>query len=291
MKLLSAILILSASTCFLQAETPRFVTGEPTDPKVAEYAAITFSQRLNEPVDMGLNFRNEYGQHVTLEQVADGKPFILAMVYYECPSICNLTLNGLAQTIKTIKPDIGEKFEVITVSFDHEETHVLAKQKKDSYLKDLDREGAAGGWHFLVGEKEQAEALCNQVGFSYQYIEQTEQFAHGAGLVFVTPQGIISRYLPGVVYSKRDVEFSLLAASKGEIGSLATKLFASCFSYNAQTGVYTRVISLTLTALCVLTVIIMAISLFFLIRLDLKHNKPLTAHELEQLKSAQPQGV
>ena len=67
---------------------------------------------------------------------------MLALVYYECPMLCTLVLNGLASALDVLPFEPGREFEVVTVSFDPRETPELAAAKKDAYLQRYERPGA-----------------------------------------------------------------------------------------------------------------------------------------------------
>ena len=46
------------------------------------------------------------GTLVTLRQYF-GKPVILALVYYQCPSLCNMVLNGVVRSVQGSQADRG----------------------------------------------------------------------------------------------------------------------------------------------------------------------------------------
>ena len=260
-------LTLTAGTAFAES-------WESKDPKEAEYLAqSTFEQKLDAQIPTDLAFRDDKGRDVTLADYLDGgKPVVFVPVYYRCPGICNATLNGLMLTLKGVDLEVGDKYEVVTFSFDPTEDTATAAGKKKTYLDILGRPAAADGWHFLTGEEDQIRALCEAIGFSYAYMEENGEYAHEAGLVFATPEGRISRYMPGVEYPIRDFRFNLMAASEGEIGSVADKIFAKCFAFNPRTGAYTPVITRSLAVGCVAIVTLLVGMLIFLIRFDLhKH--------------------
>ena len=236
------------------------------DPAQEAFMNIGFTQKLDDQVPLELTFRDEEGVERQLKDFVNKKPVVLALVYYECPSLCNLLLNGMLESLKEMKFEVGEEFDVLTVSFDHEETHVLAKAKKEAYAKAYERTGANTGWHFLVGKKDAVETLTAATGFSYKYNEETDEFAHRAGLIVLTPEGKISRYFPGVSFTARDLEFGLIDASKGKIGNLADKLFMLCYHYDPETGKYGVAIGRTLTGACLATVGLVSLLIFILIR-------------------------
>ena len=62
------------------------------------------------------------------------RPVLLSLVYYECPMLCNLVLNGMVRSFRALALDVGGDFEVVTVSIDPSETSELAARKKDGYL-------------------------------------------------------------------------------------------------------------------------------------------------------------
>ncbi|MGE5610828.1 MAG: SCO family protein [Bacillota bacterium] len=207
-----------------------------TPPSV--FDRIGFDQQLGNTIPLDLPFRDEAGRTVTLRQYFGHKPVILALVYYECPMLCTMTLNGMLGVFKVISPDIGRDFDVVTVSFNPRETSQLAAAKKDSYLKQYKRPGAADGWHFLTGDESSIHALTQACGFRYYYDTKTNQYAHAAGIMVLTPQGQLSRYFYGLEYSPRDVQLGLTEASSGKVGSLADKVLLLCYHYDPSTGRY-----------------------------------------------------
>ena len=96
--------------------------------------------------------------------------------------------------------DIGNQYDVVTISIDPTESHVLAKTKKEMYVGMYGRPGAAQGWHFLTGDEPQIKQLADAVGFRYAYDPDTKQFAHASAIMLLTPEGKISRYFYGIQY-------------------------------------------------------------------------------------------
>src|SRR5438045_7833693 len=95
--------------------------------------------------------QDENGSKVRIGQYFTGKPVVLSLVYYACPMLCNMTLNGLTETMEKMTLDLGSDYQVVTVSFDERETAPLARMKKTSYVEKYGRPQAADGWHFLTG--------------------------------------------------------------------------------------------------------------------------------------------
>ncbi len=203
---------------------------------------VGIDQRLNAQVPLDLMFRDEDGRSVRLGDYFGSKPVILALVYYKCPMLCTLTLNGLERTMRVMPFDVGDQYTVVTVSFDPRETPALATAKKQEYLAHYGRPGGATGWHFLTGEESSIRPLTEVVGFHYNYDPQSGQYAHTTGLVVLTPQGRIARYFYGVEFSPRDLRLSLVEASANKIGSRVDEILLFCFHYDPATGKYGLVI-------------------------------------------------
>ena len=126
---------------------------------------VGIDQRLNNQVPLNLKFRDEAGQTVTLGSYFGKKPVILSLVYYTCPMLCTMAENGLLNALRDVKFDIGEQYEVVTVSIDPTETPGMAMGKKAVYVGLYGRPAAKQGWHFLVGDDPDIRALSQAVGF------------------------------------------------------------------------------------------------------------------------------
>lgn len=221
-----------ASPAVAQLPPPKIT---PPDKVVKE---IAIDQNLGAQVPLDLPFRDERGNAVTLRDYFGKKPVILSLVYYKCPQLCNMSLNGMLAAFKALSPSIGSDFEVITVSFDPSETPDLAKAKKETYLRQYNRTGAENGWHFLTGDAGPIAKLTETVGFRYFYDPRTEQYAHGSAIMLLTPDGKVSRYFYGIEFSARDINLGLVEASDGKIGTIAEKVMLLCYQYDPRSGKY-----------------------------------------------------
>src|SRR4029078_10467894 len=92
-----------------------------------------------------------------------------------------------------------------------------------TYLEEYRREGAAQGWHFLTGDEASIKQLTEAGGFRYTYLPDKNPFAHAAGIMVMTPDGILSRYFYGVEFAPRDLKFGLMEAADRKIGSPAAR--------------------------------------------------------------------
>ncbi|MET0555477.1 MAG: SCO family protein [Vicinamibacteria bacterium] len=223
---------------------------------------VGFDQRLDQVVPNDIALRDENGRDVRLADYLGKKPVVLALVYYECPSLCTMTLNGLVSAMNAVSFDAGKEYDVVTVSFEPRETPALATAKKTAYLKRYQRPGAAAGWHFLTGEPAEIARLTQAVGFRYTWDERTRQYAHPSGVVVLTPEGRIARYLFGIEYAPKDLRFALVEASEGRVGGVVDQAILYCYQYDPMTGKYGTAILRLLRVASLLTLAVLGTFIF-----------------------------
>jgi protein SCO1/2 len=245
-------------------------SGGPAAPKplapdkVAETVGV--DQKLDAQLSPDLTFKDETGKTVRLGDYLSKRPLLLSLVYYECPGLCTMSLNGISRALKPLKFTPGKEFDVLTVSFDSREGPELAAKKKQTYVKAAGKLGIEAGWHFLTGDEANTTELCKEVGFRYSYDEATKQYAHAAAIMVVTPKGKVSRYFYGLEYSTRDIELGLIEASEERIGTLADGAVLLCYSYDPASGKYSLQIMRVLRVAAALTVVLLGGSVFLMLR-------------------------
>ena len=232
--------------------------GQPAAAQPEALRGVGIDQRLDQQVPLDLVFNDENGRAVTLGSLLHGKPVILNLVYYRCPMLCTLVLNGLLSAMKALPFNAGKEFDVFTVSFDPEDTPALAAQKKATYLEQYRRPDAAAGWHFLTGDAASIERLAAAMGFHYRYDPARKEFAHAAGVAVLTPRGVIARYFFGVEFSPRDLKFGLMEAAENRIGSPIDQLLLFCYHYDPSTGRYSTAVLTGVRAGGLLTLLALA---------------------------------
>jgi protein SCO1/2 len=207
---------------------------------------------------MDLVFQDERGNDVRLGDLFDGKPVLLTLVYYECPMLCTEILNGVLRSLRALSFNVGEEFNIVTVSFDPDETPTLALTKKRLYIDRYARDGAEEGWHFLTGDEESIRRLTESVGYRYTYVPARDQYAHASGIMVLTPTGKISRYFYGIEYPARDLRLGLVEAAANKIGTAVDQILLLCFHYDPTTGKYGMVIMNVIRLLGFITVAALA---------------------------------
>lgn len=202
---------------------------------------VGIEQKLGESLPLDAEFKDEDGKPVKLgDYFAKGRPVVLALVYFECPMLCNQVLNGMTGSMKGISLDAGKDFEVVAISFDARENDKpdLGKNKKASYLERYGRPGTETGFHFLTGTQSSIDAVTKAAGFNYEWDEKSNQFAHASAIMIVNPDGKLSRYLYGIDYSPKDLKFGIIESADNKVGSAADQLLLYCYHYDPATGKY-----------------------------------------------------
>lgn len=254
--------------CFLFFVFCLQVKAQPAGMRPPVLKDVGVDQLLDHQVPLDLEFKDETGRTVKLQDYANDKPIVLSLVYYNCPQLCSLTLNGLMNVLKTLPMKAGKDFISLTVSFDPKETPELAADKRNTYLQKLANPELNDGWHFLTGDEKNTLALAKSVGFRFVWDPVSKQYAHSSALIIITPQGKISRYFyPSDVLSNfepRDIRFGVLDASNGKVGSLADQVILYCYQYDPNRGTYGLVLMRITRIFAVITIITLAALILFL---------------------------
>lgn len=203
-----------------------------------KFEEVTFAQRLGEQLPLDARFTDESGQRVALGDFFGEKPVVLAFVYYQCPMLCPLVMNGISSALKVVPFTPGEDFEVVLISFDSRDSAAAANAKKRAHLQHWAVQETADGWHFLTGDEADIRRVTAAAGFTYQWDDVTQQFAHVSGVLVATPDGRLSRYFYGVEYSPKDLRLALVDSGQGQLGSVVDELLLYCFHYDPSSGRY-----------------------------------------------------
>jgi len=229
---------------------------------------VALDQKLGDAIPLDLTFRDEHGQPVELRSFFGSKPVILTLVYYQCPMLCTQVLNAVTRSVKLISLNMGEDYQIVTVSIDPTEKPVLASAKHELYSGMYERAGAMNGWHFLTGDEAQIKQLAAAVGFHYAYDPPSRQFAHPSGIMVLTPEGKLARYFYGINYPSRDLRLGLVEASEGKIGTPVDAVLLYCYHYDPNTGKYGLLISRVIQIAGVLTILTLGTLVAFLFRFE-----------------------
>lgn len=291
--LIWALAMTTAPSLFGQmqsAAVSRLQTNVAQDVRLPEALEdIGFEQRLGAQIPLDLEFEDHDGQRRPLSTYFADRPVLLAPVYYECPMLCSLVLDGVVRTLRPLSLDPGSDLQVLAVSFDPEETSKSARGSRDMALSRYRRDGTEQGWSFLVGDQESTEALMEAIGFKYRYDPETDLYAHAGGIVLLTPEGQVSRYFYGVDFAPKDVRLGLVEASDNKIGSVIDQVLLFCFQYDPAIGKYSAVAMNIVRLGGVLTVLFIGSFLALMWRRDRRHRSPVSDVPAPRQPPASPQ--
>lgn len=208
-------------------------------------AKAGIEQRLGQPLPLGAVYTDESGRTGAVKSWFNGKPVVMAEVYYKCAMLCPQVLHGLAVGLAqtTLKP--GKDYDVLIFSIDPTDKPADALAQKQQFLQQAGWTGnaeAGGAVHFLTGDKASIAAMSGATGFHYVMVPgpdgKMDQFAHSSVIMFATPDGRMSKYLSGIDYPARDLRMALLDASEKKISNPVDLLILYCCSYSPTVGRY-----------------------------------------------------
>jgi protein SCO1 len=237
------------------------IAAPPPDLRGFEY-----QQRPGSQLPLGTVLRDETGRSLRLAEVAGGKSLILALVYFNCPNLCGIVRTDLFDALSKTGMAAGRDYALVALSIDPSETPQDAKAAKADDIARYPLPGAEAGWHFLTGTPDAVQAIGDAVGFRDKFDPQLKQFIHPAGIVFVTPKGVVSSYLLGVGYAPNDVRLGVTRADLGSVAAAALPVLLLCYHYDPQTGRYTLSILKLLRLAAVITVLTLGGTIYLALR-------------------------
>ncbi|HEX7128061.1 MAG TPA: SCO family protein [Thermodesulfobacteriota bacterium] len=200
---------------------------------------IGIDERLGARLPLDLPFEDAAGRTVRLGAALDARtPVVLVLAYYRCAQLCPLNLRGVADGLGALGWRLGEQYRAVTVSIDPRDGPYDAGRQQQAVLARLGQPEGREAWPFLVGREPAIRAVADAVGFRYRYDPRSDQFAHAAAVVVLTPDGRVSRYLYGIAHEPRDLRLALLEASAGRTGSAVERFLMRCYRYDPATRRY-----------------------------------------------------
>lgn len=234
---------------------------------------IGIEQKLNAQVPLDTIFRDESGAAVPLRTYFGNRPVLLAPVYYTCPMLCSQILSGVVAGLRPLRLKPGRDFEVVAISFDPSDTPQEAAAKRDHYAHSYSSKAGTNGWHFLVGDQQAITAVTQAIGFHYRWDAAHRMFVHASGVMLLTPEGRVARYLYGVDFEPKDLKLGLIESSHNRIGSPVDQVLLFCYHYDPKTGKYGATVINSLRIAAALTLVILGLAMFFFWRSDIRKHR------------------
>ncbi|EYD73935.1 Cytochrome oxidase biogenesis protein Sco1/SenC/PrrC, putative copper metallochaperone [Rubellimicrobium mesophilum DSM 19309] len=205
-----------------------------------EGAVPAFAPRLGATLP-DLALAAEDGQAVTLRAALGGRPTVLLFGLMDCDNLCDLSEDAAATALDATGLGPGEA-GALFVSLDPREGVPEAQAARE-------RLHPGPAWAFLTGPN--GAGLARAAGMELV----ADEDAHPLALLVLTPEGTLSRVLPGLDVQPRDLRLALVEAAGGRIGTLSDRITLLCSGFDDATGRYTPLIHRLVQAGVVVTVL------------------------------------
>jgi protein SCO1/2 len=234
---------------------------------------IGIDEQLGKKLPVQLEFYDEAGNKKPLKDFING-PTLLAFVYYQCPGICSPLMSSIAEVVNDVDLKPGESYNIVTLSFDENETPEIASDKKKNFLKIIGKEFPETAWRFLTGDSSNIKTITDAAGFYFK--REGTQFIHSGAVLFISKEGKICRYLfPD--YSKTkgysilpfDFKMAISETSQGKATPTIARVLQFCFSYDPKGKTYV----LNFTRIFGAGILLMAVVFVFYLRIKPKKSK------------------
>lgn len=237
--------------------------------------AASMEDKHGAQVDPSLTFTDERGYPYQLKQVFPGKrPVLLLLGYYSCPAMCGQVMQAAFRALSEVELEPGQDYQILSVSIDPRETAATAKERRDAYLTKLAKVGAADGWHVLVGDDANIKTLTETVGFRYYWSEHTNQYAHPPALIFLTPEGRVSRTIVNTEFEPDDLHLALVEASQGKLGTIWDQVRLNCLTFDPRTNSYALAAMTVMRVGGALTLVGLAGMILYMLRRERRQTQP-----------------
>lgn len=215
-------------------------------------------EHLDRTIPLDVSFKNENDSTVFLRDLID-KPTILSFVYFDCPGICSPLLDGVSEVIENMDLELGKDYQVITISFNYQDTPEKARMKKNNFLRKHSMEHE-GNWMYLTGDSASIYKISNAVGFKFK--RAGFDYIHAGAIIITSPQGKITRYLYGITFLPFDVKMAIIEAQKGLSRPASSKILEYCYAYDPQGKRYVIDVLKVSGTIIIVIIGIFALSLF-----------------------------
>ncbi|HEX5052618.1 MAG TPA: SCO family protein [Planctomycetota bacterium] len=245
---------------------------------VVKEEAAAQVDRIGAVVDPDLQFTDERGYPYTLRQLFPGKqPVVLLLGYYSCPAMCGQVMESAFAALSDVELQPGTDYRVLSVSINPRETPETALARKQTFLPKLTKTGGDEAWHLLVGDEASIKRLTETVGFRYYWSEHTNQYAHPPSLLFLTPQGKLSRAIVNTAFDAEDLRLALVEASEGKLGTFWDQVKLNCLTFDSRTSSYSLAAMTIMRVGGAITVVVIGAMILLMLRKDRGRTAPAVA--------------
>lgn len=216
-------------------------------------------EHLGKKIPLDVELLDHQGKPVKIGNwFNDGKPVVIAMVYYRCPMLCKMVRAKLGESIDRLEDlTVGKDFNAVIVGFDPSEKPELANAARQGMLASYGRyepekanaskdpealklvQTIEKGYAVLATQSAMdTRRLADALGFAYRYLPESNEYSHGSVIFVLSPDGTISRYLYGIEYPARNLRLALIEASQGKVGSTLDRVMMWCYMWDSNANSY-----------------------------------------------------
>ena len=191
---------------------------------------VGWDEKYGNSIDLESEIVSVSGEKTNLNNILNKDiPTVFVLAYYSCPKMCSFILDGVKDVVQASNKRPGIDYNLVTLSFNSRDSFESSRVFENKYSSILN---ADESWNFYTSDDISIEKITKSVGFKFQ--PDGDEFAHPAGIILLTNDGIVSRYLSGVIYDPRDFKLAIIEASQGSTGtvSLSDKVLLYCFDFD-----------------------------------------------------------
>lgn len=202
------------------------------EPFPTELVDVGVTEQIDHVISSDYKFHDSQGKLVKLDSFFSDKPVVLSFVYYSCPMLCNLIATGVKNLILNSNTiPLGESYKIVSISIDPSDTVLTATAFKNRYIDEsFSNQYSDPEWHFLYGET--VKNLAKEVGFNYNYLPESGEFAHTASIIVLSPTRKVTRYLYGIEFDEKDFKLAIAEAKNEKSRSTLEKVMLFCYMYD-----------------------------------------------------------
>ena len=151
---------MKAALAFLAFLLAGFVPAGAAAPPFDPFQETGIDALPDARAPMNMRFQDEGARTVTLAQAGEGRPILLVPVLHDCPNICEVTLEGMAQAIRAQPFRPGRDFTLVAFGIAARERPEAARATHRRLAKALPFP-AGGGVHALPGTQAALHAVAD----------------------------------------------------------------------------------------------------------------------------------
>jgi protein SCO1 len=259
MQRMALVLLLCAASALVPIQLGAHTEESPKG--LVDLSTLGFEEKPGTIVPLDTIFTAEDGKKITLGETIT-RPTILSFVYYTCANECSLLLTSISSALKNLSWKAGEEPNLVTISIDETDTPVTAGASKRIAIEAIEKPFPSSRWHFLCGSIKSIDDITDAVGL--RFVRRGAEFDHPMGIVVVSKEGKIVRYILGTDFLPMDISMSLMEANTGTIQPTIARFLRICFSYDPKSHTFVfntlQVSAVVIAALAVIFILYLIIS-------------------------------